>query len=70
MAETHIGVPVHPVAPRLAQGTKTPHIGPDIDAYRAAHAQTVGEGSDEWWEKVSTPLCVRVYHEMCTDYQL
>ncbi|KAJ6467834.1 hypothetical protein C8R45DRAFT_474222 [Mycena sanguinolenta] len=39
----------HPVAPRMAGGTHTPHVGPDIDAYKAAHAETVGEGSDEWW---------------------
>ncbi|KAF7762362.1 hypothetical protein Agabi119p4_8955 [Agaricus bisporus var. burnettii] len=53
MADTHIGVATHPVAPRVAQGTKTPHVGPDIHAYRAAHAQTVGDGSDEWWAKIA-----------------
>lgn len=52
MADTHIGVPTHPVAPRLTQGLKIPHIGPHIEAYRAAHAQTVGHESDEWWAKV------------------
>ncbi|KAJ6473430.1 acetate--CoA ligase [Mycena vitilis] len=39
----------HPVAPRLVDGTHTPHVGPDLAAYRAAHAETVGEGSDAWW---------------------
>ncbi|KAF7326595.1 Acetyl-coenzyme A synthetase [Mycena sanguinolenta] len=39
----------HPVAPRMAGGTHKPHVGPDIAAYKAAHAETVGEGSDEWW---------------------
>ncbi|KAF7343189.1 Acetyl-coenzyme A synthetase [Mycena venus] len=39
----------HPVAPRLAKGTHTPHVGPDLEAYRKAHGETVGEGSDEWW---------------------
>ncbi|KAJ7716034.1 acetate--CoA ligase [Mycena olivaceomarginata] len=42
----------HPVALRLAPGgTHTPHVGPDLAAYKAAHADTVGEGSDEWWAK-------------------
>ncbi|KAJ7859513.1 hypothetical protein B0H14DRAFT_629195 [Mycena olivaceomarginata] len=42
----------HPVAPRLVPGgTHTPHVGPDLAAYKAAHADTVGEGSDEWWAK-------------------
>ncbi|KAJ7323813.1 hypothetical protein DFH08DRAFT_752706 [Mycena albidolilacea] len=42
----------HPVAPRLVPGgTYTPHLGPDLAAYKAAHADTVGEGSDEWWAK-------------------
>ena len=52
MAESTESVPTHPVAPRLKNGLKTPHIGPDIDAYRAAHAVTVAGDSDEWWEKV------------------
>ncbi|KAJ7601260.1 hypothetical protein DFH06DRAFT_1154706, partial [Mycena polygramma] len=39
----------HPVAPRLVNGTHKPHVGPDLAAYRAAHAETVGKGSDEWW---------------------
>lgn len=45
-------VPKFPVAPRVAAGPKTPHVGPDIHAYNEAHAATVGEGSDEWWAKV------------------
>ncbi|KIJ16586.1 hypothetical protein PAXINDRAFT_11037 [Paxillus involutus ATCC 200175] len=52
MAET-TSVPIHPVAPRLLNGPKVPHIGPDIDAYRTAHTQTIGDGSDEWWAKVA-----------------
>ena len=43
-------VPTHPVAPRVKNGAKTPHIGPDIDAYKAAHFKTVE--SDEFWTKV------------------
>ncbi|KAJ7881693.1 hypothetical protein B0H13DRAFT_2253075 [Mycena leptocephala] len=44
----------HPVAPRLSgkagkAGHKEPHVGPNLAAYRAAHAETVGEGSDAWW---------------------
>jgi acetyl-CoA synthetase len=47
----------HPVAPRLVPGgTHTPHVGPDLAAYKAAHADTVGEGSDEWWAKVCYDL--------------
>ncbi|KAF8225577.1 acetate--CoA ligase [Tricholoma matsutake] len=44
---------IHPVAPRLASGTKKPHIGPDIHAYRDAHAITVGPHSDAWWAKIA-----------------
>ncbi|KAJ7080109.1 hypothetical protein C8R44DRAFT_824442 [Mycena epipterygia] len=39
----------HPVAPRMAGGKHTPHVGPDLAAYQAAHAETVGDKSDEWW---------------------
>ncbi|KAJ7761786.1 hypothetical protein B0H16DRAFT_1719430 [Mycena metata] len=39
----------HPVAPRLANGTHKPHVGPDVAAYQKAHAETIGESSDEWW---------------------
>lgn len=59
----------HPVAPRLAGGgykegkkgeaeeeRPTPHVGPNLAAYRAAHAETVGEGSDKWWAEVRSPL--------------
>jgi acetyl-CoA synthetase len=39
-------VVTHPVAPRLAgggkDGQKEPHVGPDLAAYRAVHAETVG----------------------------
>jgi len=46
-------VPIHPVAPRLAAGSKVPHVGPDLAAYKAAHAETLGHESDKWWRKVS-----------------
>lgn len=46
-------VPIHPVAPRLTNGLKTPHIGPDFEAYKQAHAQTVGQESDQWWSTVA-----------------
>ncbi|KAJ7180246.1 acetate--CoA ligase [Mycena crocata] len=43
-------IPTYPVGSRLAQSqTHPPHVGPDLDAYRAAHAETVGDKSDEWW---------------------
>jgi acetyl-CoA synthetase len=53
MAEGPVSVPIHPVAPRLANGPKKPHVGPNLDAYKAAHAQTLGHESDKWWAKVS-----------------
>ncbi len=43
---------IHPVAPRLKNGSKIPHIGPHIHAYRKAHEETVGHESDKWWAKV------------------
>jgi len=46
-------IPKHPVAPRLASGTKVPHVGPDIHAYKSHHAQTVGHESDAWWAKMA-----------------
>ncbi|KAJ7264081.1 acetate--CoA ligase [Mycena haematopus] len=51
-------VVTHPVAPRLAHETRThtPHVGPDLDAYKEAHAKTVGEGSDEWWAEQAKEL--------------
>jgi acetyl-CoA synthetase len=52
MADTVEVTPIHPVAPRLKDGPKKPHVGPNIDAYKAAHAETIGPGSDEWWAKV------------------
>ncbi|KAG6380401.1 hypothetical protein JVT61DRAFT_8520 [Boletus reticuloceps] len=53
MTDSTESVPIHPVAPRLKNGPKTPHLGPDIDAYRAAHALTVADDSEEWWAKVA-----------------
>ncbi|KAG8216213.1 hypothetical protein J3R82DRAFT_8246 [Butyriboletus roseoflavus] len=53
MAESTESVPTHPVAPRLKNGPRTPHLGPDIDAHTAAHALTIAEDSDEWWAKVA-----------------
>jgi hypothetical protein len=49
MAES---APIHPVAPRLKEGHKKTHVGPNIDAYKAVHAQTIGPESDKWWAKV------------------
>lgn len=46
-------VPIHPVAPRLKDGPKKPHVGPTIDDYKTLHAQTIGPGSDEYWTKAS-----------------
>lgn len=43
---------IHDVAPRMKEGHKKPHIGPDIHAYRKHHSATVGEGSDAFWAKV------------------
>ncbi|KAJ7160430.1 acetate--CoA ligase [Mycena filopes] len=44
-------VQTYPVAARLAgkERTHEPHVGPDVAAYKKAHAETVGEGSDVWW---------------------
>lgn len=52
MAEEPVKVPIHPVAPRLKNGPRVPHVGPHIDAYRAAHKETVGHESDNWWAHV------------------
>ncbi|KAK0499260.1 hypothetical protein EDD18DRAFT_1156139 [Armillaria luteobubalina] len=46
-------IPIHPVAPRLANGLNIPHVGPHIEAYRAAHKETVGHESDQWWAKMA-----------------
>ena len=46
-------VPIHPVAPRLKDGQKKPHVGPTINDYKALHSQTIGTGSDEYWAKAS-----------------
>lgn len=61
MAETILK---HPVAPRLAKGPKTPHIGPHFDAYKHIHSQTVGHESDKWWAKVAREMLVwdRPFH--------
>lgn len=52
MTEVSAPVPKHPIAPKVADGPKTPHVGPTFDAYAEAHAQTIGPQSDEWWGKV------------------
>ena len=50
-----------PVAPRLARSSgPTPYVGPGISDYRAAHRQTVGEDSDEWWAKVRVSCSFRL----------
>lgn len=48
----HHSVKTHPVAPRVKDHHKKPHVGPDIHAYRDHHVKTVGDGSDEWWAQV------------------
>ncbi|KAF8733266.1 hypothetical protein AX14_003959 [Amanita brunnescens Koide BX004] len=53
MSQDASGIPVHPIAPRLTNGPKTPHIGPNVKAYHAAHAETVGHESDHWWAKMA-----------------
>jgi hypothetical protein len=58
MAEQPEKIPIHPIAPRLKNGPKKPHIGPHIHAYRAAHKESLGGESDEWWAKVCTMLVV------------
>jgi len=58
MAEEPEKVPIYPVAPRLRNGPKKPHIGPNIDAYREVHKESLGTESDKWWEKVCTILIV------------
>lgn len=57
MTESTESIPIHPVAPRVKNGP-TPHLGPDIDAYRAAHALTIAEDSDEWWAQVCIIDCL------------
>ncbi|KAI0305303.1 hypothetical protein B0F90DRAFT_1809075 [Multifurca ochricompacta] len=53
MSDTTESVPFHPVAPRLKNGPKKPHVGPTINEYKSLHAQTIGPNSDEWWAKVA-----------------
>jgi hypothetical protein len=55
-ATASAAIPIHPVAPRMKNGTKQPHIGPNIDAYRKAHSETIGHESDHWWAKVLQSL--------------
>lgn len=55
MAE-HEDAPSHPVAPRLRDGPKKPHVGPSIHDYKQHHSLTVGPHSDHFWEKVSKCL--------------
>ncbi|EOR04721.1 hypothetical protein E3P92_00992 [Wallemia ichthyophaga] len=45
----------HPIPTKLkaGNGLPTPHIGPDIDAYKKAHALTTGEHRDSFWEKAA-----------------
>ncbi|KZT08091.1 acetyl-coenzyme a synthetase [Laetiporus sulphureus 93-53] len=48
-----VSVPTHPIAPRLKNGPKEPHVGPHIHAYRSIHQQTLGHESDKWWAKMA-----------------
>lgn len=52
MSDIHIGVSLQPIAPRLANQAPTPHVGPDLDAYRSIYARSVGSASDAWWADV------------------
>ncbi|KIK64245.1 hypothetical protein GYMLUDRAFT_40534 [Collybiopsis luxurians FD-317 M1] len=55
------GIPMHAPGIRLSKATnkfkdthpvpEKPHIAPDIEAYKAAHRDTVGPHSDAWWAK-------------------
>lgn len=54
-------VPIHPVAPRLKNGLKVPHVGPDLAAYRSSHAETLGHESDAWWRKASPRIHFFLY---------
>lgn len=65
MADSPQSVPTHPIAPRILNHVKKPHVGPDIQAYQDHHGQTIGDGSDEWWAQVrphSLLLSVILYH--------
>ena len=46
-------VPTHPVPPRMRDGAEVPYIGPNLEAYKKAHAETVGPNADKWWAQVS-----------------
>jgi hypothetical protein len=59
MAEQPEKVPFHPIAPRLQNGPKKPHIGPHIHAYREVHKESLGQESDKWWAKVCNDHCGR-----------
>jgi acetyl-CoA synthetase len=69
MTDTTDKVPIHPVAPRLKEGPKQPHIGPDIHAYQSAHKETVGHESDKWWAKVnfSAIACMGIGNDCLCD---
>ncbi|THG94553.1 hypothetical protein EW145_g8117, partial [Phellinidium pouzarii] len=45
---------VFPVAPRLRDSDRKPHVGPHRDDYEKHHALTVGEHSDKFWDKKHT----------------
>lgn len=42
----------HPVPSRLRDGPEVPFIGPNMEAYKKAHAESVGPHADKWWAKV------------------
>ena len=52
--EDHELAPIYPIAPRMREGLKKPHVGPSRKDYEGLHSKTVGEDSDEWWGNVST----------------
>lgn len=46
-------VPTHAIAPRVISHSQKPHIGPDMQAYRIAHADSVLDNSTTFWATVS-----------------
>ncbi|EKM57151.1 uncharacterized protein PHACADRAFT_119425 [Phanerochaete carnosa HHB-10118-sp] len=46
----------HPIPPRMRNGTEVPFIGPNFEAYKKAHAETVGPNADQWWAQMAREL--------------
>lgn len=41
-----------PVKCKPGNGLPTPHVGPDLESYKKAHALTIGEHRETFWAKV------------------